>query len=314
MKKLFTIFTLTIILIISKKVSAQTNTFPSTGSAGIGTTTPDASALLEIKSTVKGLLIPRMPIVKRNAIVSPATGLLIYQTNSTPGFYYFDSTWKAIAGTSSNYWKKSGSSVYYSSGNVGIGLTNPAYKLDVKGDINISTGNYLRINGIRVLRDNPNSGDNNVFLGDYADTMSSPGFRNVAVGSYAMAANQGAYNTAVGSTSLQNNTFGNSNAAFGEKSLQKNSIGSYNAALGSGALQNNTTGNDNIAIGFQSLYTSNTTNDNIALGYQSLYSNTASDNIALGYHSMYSNTTGDNNIAIGPIALYKNTTGKEIQL
>ena len=193
--------------------------------------------------------------------------------------------------------------------NVGIGTAAPGYKLDVKGDVNISTGNYLRIDGIRVLRDNPNSGDNNIFLGDYADTSSSPGFRNVAVGSYAMAANQGAYNTAVGSTSLQNNSFGNSNAAFGEKSLQKNSIGSYNVALGSGALQNNTTGNDNVAIGFQSSY-SNAADDNIALGYQSLYSNTAADNIALGYHSMYSNTTGDNNIAIGPIALYKNTTGK----
>jgi trimeric autotransporter adhesin len=313
MKNAITFLTLMIILFFPKNSAAQTNTFPNTGSAGIGTATPDASSLLEIKSTKKGLLIPRMTKAQRDAIVSPATGLLIYQTTSSPGFYFYAGTaWQTVAApdTTASYWKKKGSSLYYNSGNVGIGVANPAYKLDVKGDVNISTGNYLRVNGIRVLRDNPNSGDNNVFLGDYADTIPSAGFRNVAVGSYAMAANQGAYNTAVGSTSLQNNTLGSSNAAFGEKALQKNSIGSYNAALGSGALQNNTTGNDNIAIGFQSLYTSNTTNDNIAIGYQSLYTNTAADNIGIGYHAMYSTTTGDNNIAIGPIALYKNTTGK----
>ncbi len=311
MKKLFTITIALVSLVASKSIFAQTNLFPSTGSAGIGTTAPNASSLLEIKSTKKGLLIPRMTIKQRNAITAPATGLLIYQTNSTPGFYYYDgSAWQAVSSASSSSpWVVKGSKIYYNKGNVGIGLNSPAYKLDVAGDINIATGNYLRINGIRVLSDNPNSGDNNVFLGDYADTMSSPGFRNVAIGSYAMAANQGAYNTSVGSTSLQNNTFGNSNAALGEKALQKNSIGSYNAALGSGALQNNTTGNDNVGIGFQSLYAA-AANDNIAIGYQSLYSNTASDNIALGYHSMYSNTTGDNNIAIGPIALYENTTGK----
>src|ERR1051326_3224138 len=73
------------------------NIFPSSGAAGIGTTTPDASSLLEIKSTSKGLLISRMTQAQRNAIVSPATGLLIYQTNATPGFYYYNgSAWTAV--------------------------------------------------------------------------------------------------------------------------------------------------------------------------------------------------------------------------
>src|ERR1700754_1364288 len=77
---------------------AQTNTFPSTGPVGIGTTTPDASSLLEIKSTSKGLLIPRMTKNQRDAISSPATALMIYQTNSAPGFYYYDgSKWTAVS-------------------------------------------------------------------------------------------------------------------------------------------------------------------------------------------------------------------------
>lgn len=57
---------------------------------------PHSSAILDLKSTTKGLLIPRMYLGERNAIVNPAPGLLIYQTDGTPGFYYFDGTWKAV--------------------------------------------------------------------------------------------------------------------------------------------------------------------------------------------------------------------------
>src|SRR5215831_13703059 len=87
-----------IAVFLSVAVSAQTNIFPSTGAAGIGTTTPDASSLLEIKSTSKGLLISRMTKTQRDAIASPATGLMIYQTNSNPGFYDYDgSKWVALS-------------------------------------------------------------------------------------------------------------------------------------------------------------------------------------------------------------------------
>ena len=48
-------------------------------------TNPDNSAMLDVKSTTKGLLAPRMTLVQRNAIVTPATGLIIFQTNGTPG-------------------------------------------------------------------------------------------------------------------------------------------------------------------------------------------------------------------------------------
>ena len=57
-------------------------------SIGIGTTSPDNSALLDISSTDKGLLVPRMTAIQRAAIVQPATGLIVYQTNGSPGFYY----------------------------------------------------------------------------------------------------------------------------------------------------------------------------------------------------------------------------------
>ena len=63
------------------------------GNVGIGNTTPDASSLLDISSTSKGVLIPRLTTAQKNALATPATGLLIYQTDSVPGFYYFNSTW-----------------------------------------------------------------------------------------------------------------------------------------------------------------------------------------------------------------------------
>ncbi|MBC8045997.1 MAG: hypothetical protein H7Y00_04330, partial [Fimbriimonadaceae bacterium] len=76
---------------------AQTNTFPTTGSAGVGTTTPNISSIVEMQSTTQGMLAPRMTKTQRDAIATPAIGLLIYQTNSTPGFYYFNGTaWTAV--------------------------------------------------------------------------------------------------------------------------------------------------------------------------------------------------------------------------
>ena len=71
---------------------------------GVGTTTPDASSALDITSTTKGLLIPRMTETQRDAISSPANGLMIYQTDGTVGFYYYNgSSWAEVAATSATY-------------------------------------------------------------------------------------------------------------------------------------------------------------------------------------------------------------------
>jgi hypothetical protein len=49
---------------------------------GIGTTTPAASALLDVSSTTKGILPPRMTTTQRDAIASPAAGLIIFNTTT----------------------------------------------------------------------------------------------------------------------------------------------------------------------------------------------------------------------------------------
>lgn len=77
---------------------AQTNTFPSTGSVGVGTTVPKASAILDVQSSSQGVLIPRMTQAQRDAIANPANGLLIFQTNNARGFYFFNGTaWVSIS-------------------------------------------------------------------------------------------------------------------------------------------------------------------------------------------------------------------------
>ena len=68
-------------------------------SVGIGTTTPDASAILDITSNTKGILIPRMSSVQRQNITSPAQGLMVYDSTNNQ-FWYFDGTaWTNGIGT-----------------------------------------------------------------------------------------------------------------------------------------------------------------------------------------------------------------------
>lgn len=76
------------ICFLSLTVFAQQN-------VGIGTVAPHASAALDVTATGKGVLVPRMTFANRP--VSPATGLLIYQTDADSGFYFYNGTvWKAI--------------------------------------------------------------------------------------------------------------------------------------------------------------------------------------------------------------------------
>lgn len=79
---------------------ALTTAQAQTGSLGINTdgSAADNSALLDVKSTTQGVLIPRMTAQQRGLIGSPATGLLVYQTDATAGFYFYNGTaWTSLS-------------------------------------------------------------------------------------------------------------------------------------------------------------------------------------------------------------------------
>ncbi len=130
MKTTFYTLGLLLVLLTSNTTYAQ---------VGIGTTTPDTKAQLDVKSTSKGILIPRLTLAQRNAITSPTTSLLIYQTDNTPGFYYYSgTTWEKLALTSAlddGDWNVSGVNMNSTNtGSVLIGTTTSNdYKLSVEG-------------------------------------------------------------------------------------------------------------------------------------------------------------------------------------
>lgn len=75
---------------------------PMGGNVGIGIIDPATSAKLDISSTTQGLLTPRMTAAQRIAITSPAEGLLVYQTNVPPGFYFYKAgVWTSLSETTS---------------------------------------------------------------------------------------------------------------------------------------------------------------------------------------------------------------------
>ncbi|MBC8486623.1 MAG: type VI secretion system tube protein Hcp [Bacteroidetes bacterium] len=116
-----------------------------------GTYTADNSAMLDVKSTSKGLLIPRLNSFEKDNIPLPAHGLLIYQTDGEEGFYYNNGTpsapeWITFTDQSNALWRKDpNKNVTYLSGNsdsIGIGTDSPSARLSTDGMIEAMSDGY----------------------------------------------------------------------------------------------------------------------------------------------------------------------------
>jgi hypothetical protein len=101
---------------------------------GIGTTTPNSSALLDLNSTTKGLLLPRLNNTQMFAIQNPASGLVVFNTNYNELYHYNGSSWRSII--NSSYWIRPLTNrdvMGNSTDSVGIGVLVPTQRLDVNG-------------------------------------------------------------------------------------------------------------------------------------------------------------------------------------
>jgi hypothetical protein len=102
---------------------------------------PNSSALLDITSNNKGLLIPRMTSTERNAIAAPVKGLIVYDSTTNNFSFYNGTAWTDLNSSGGSNWSILGNNIYNSNtGNVGIGASTPSAKLTVNGDALIATG------------------------------------------------------------------------------------------------------------------------------------------------------------------------------
>ncbi len=127
------------------------------GSVSINNATPNSSAVLDIASNTKGILIPRMTNAERDAIANPETGLLVYSTDDL-AIYQFDGVnWVKVG---DGVWKVDGDKLYYE-GNVGVGTSTPGQKLSVEGDafirneVGIGTYETISTNQLTVASQDP---------------------------------------------------------------------------------------------------------------------------------------------------------------
>ncbi len=291
--------TLLALLTISiSNLHAQIRVGPSSGAVNGSATLDVKSGPYSSGSPFRGLLTPNMTISERNQIQSPATGLILYNSDNKQVEANIGTptapVWAPVVGSGT---------AWSITGNAGtVDKTNF-----------IGTGDNVPLN-FRVFNQPAGRIDHILFnlgIGFFSINPNTTGTYNTATGSYTLRNNTtGIANTAVGAGALTANTSGSANTGVGHDALIGNIDGRENTAVGQSALRSNTTGFSNTALGADALNDATTANDNTALGASALYgTKTGYSNTAAGALALFNNTTGYNNAAIGNYALQNNVSG-----
>lgn len=270
----------------------------------IGSNTPNASAQLDITSTTRGFLPPRLTATQRNAIGTPAAGLMVYDTDSSR-YMLYGSAWKGLAFTDAT----SGGS--YSSDSMGLRYTGTT----TRNFVSIGAGNPkgyaagTAVNGRNIAIGDSSlryitTGTSNIGIGYQALLNTTTGVENVAIGhlsgvNTASVSNttDGGGHTSMGFAAGQNTNA--ANVAVGWKAMQTNtSIGRFNTAVGASAMRSTTGANQaNTAIG-SGAGVNISGSVNTILGANAAQTLTGTANIALGSGAVMPSTSGSNQVQI----------------
>jgi len=270
---------------------------------------PDNSALLDVQSTQKGILIPRMSSSERNAIPTPATGLMIFDNNTTSFWYYNGVNWAEIGGGA-------GSSLLDADGDTGIAVESTVDSDEV--EIVVSDSLYLRhyLNPGGVLITDLSSNWANTIIGHQSGGNLTPIDLNHLVATYnTFIGNQagqslqtGAENTFVGSLAGRGNVNGNRGTFVGKSAGQLSNEGFANTFIGWGA-GFRSEGALNTFIGSEAGWQAESSNLTF-IGYRAGNNNTlGTNNTFLGYLSGRDNDLGESNTFVGHISGHTNKTG-----
>lgn len=183
-------FYLSMFLVLAGSLLFTINAYSQAVAINTDGSSADPSAALDVKSTAKGLLIPRMTAAQRTAIVAPVEGLLVYQTPDAPtGFYVFKSgVWTPLlnangAGTLNFIPKWSpdgntlGNSLLFDDGtNIGLGTTTPNARIDIANGTATTRGirvinSVVTNNGSAILAQTDNISSTSFFEGSAVTGM-----------------------------------------------------------------------------------------------------------------------------------------------
>ncbi|MCP3906851.1 MAG: hypothetical protein GY712_02425, partial [Oceanicoccus sp.] len=271
---------------------------------GINTdgSSPDTSALLDVKSTDKGMLVPRMTTAQRTAISSPATGLLVFDETTGGIWFYNGSIWEDLSSGDNLGNHTATQTLDLNGNNISAANSISTATLDVSGNLHLpqttATGSgtgLVMVDGNRFIH---SYGSGNFFAGKNAGNLTGSGISS---------------NTGVGESALSGLNEGDENTAIGYFALIANDDGELNTAVGSNALGANTSGSSNTAVGGYALSVNQEGNFITAVGYSALTANDDGEiNTAVGSNALGANTSGSGNTAVGGYALSVNQDGNFI--
>ncbi len=320
--QLFQFFWLGLFLLSGNAVLSQDNVaINNTGAP------PDSSAMLDVQSTTKGMLVPRMSSAQREMIDNPAEGLLVYDSDTETFWFRQGGQWAELVSGKSGLRDADGDTrvvveetpdddvIRFYTGDRNVGYLSWSDSLetnlgfDAGTNASSSAGTHVGYragyldNGINntilgaSAGEDTLSGYNNTFIGTYSGSNTKSGYNNSFTGAHSGALNIEGYNNAfVGAFSGNFNISGFRNSFFGAGAGASNRGGIQNTFIGTAAGYYQEEGENNTYIGG-------------AAGQGTVVDSNGIRNTAIGAFAGFKIGTGERNTMIGSYSGTNLTSG-----